>query len=138
MRNFASEPRLSGDWPDSTPPGLVPQIFERFLIVETCTTNAVLLATIFISNPNLGPPEISGGKPMTRNDSHTALTELNTAIADLVAKLGLRRTVLALLRGLLSARPRPPDVADSLSTHLRWDIGLNPDTTPEHRDPRLM
>lgn len=75
---------------------------------------------------------------MTRNDSHIALTELNTAIADLVAKLGLRRTVLALLRGLLSARPRPPDVADSLSTHLRRDIGLNPDTTPEHRDPRLM
>ncbi|SHG77276.1 hypothetical protein SAMN04488044_1249 [Cognatishimia maritima] len=74
---------------------------------------------------------------MTRNDSHHALIELDIKIADLVAKLGVRRTAIALLRGLLAARPRPPDVADSLSPHVKRDIGLPPDGYARHRDHRF-
>ena len=74
---------------------------------------------------------------MTRNDSHLALIELDIKIADLVAKLGVRRTAFALLRGLLSARPRPPDVADSLSAHVKRDIGLPPDAHDRYRDHRF-
>ncbi|QDI77141.1 MULTISPECIES: hypothetical protein [Leisingera] len=65
---------------------------------------------------------------MTRTDIPAPIQDPQAALAQILADLGLRRTVAAIVRHLLSAQ-RPPRKAGRtlpLSNYIRQDIGLPP------------
>lgn len=65
---------------------------------------------------------------MTRTDIPTPIQDPQAALAQILADLGLRRTVAAIIRQLLSPQ-RPPHKSGPalpLSNHIRRDIGLPP------------
>ena len=65
---------------------------------------------------------------MTRTELHTPIRDPHAALAQILASLGLRRTLTAVLRLVIAAHspPRKPARPQALSNHMRRDIGLPP------------
>ncbi|MGR3760681.1 hypothetical protein ACUXV3_11215 [Roseobacteraceae bacterium NS-SX3] len=65
---------------------------------------------------------------MTRSDFHTASHDPHAALAQILADLGLRRTLAAIIRLLIAAHSPPHKAGRTapLSNHMRRDIGLPP------------
>ncbi|UWQ79785.1 hypothetical protein K3725_01895 [Leisingera sp. S132] len=65
---------------------------------------------------------------MTRTDFRSPVHDHQAVLAQILADLGLRRTLIALLRQMFAAQspPRRPDRTPPLSNHMRRDIGLPP------------
>ncbi|KIC11652.1 hypothetical protein RA19_06430 [Leisingera sp. ANG-M1] len=65
---------------------------------------------------------------MTRTEFTTPIRDPHAALAQILADLGLRRTLTAILRQILAAHSPPRKAArtQALSNHMRRDIGLAP------------
>ncbi|KIC15181.1 hypothetical protein [Leisingera sp. ANG-Vp] len=65
---------------------------------------------------------------MTRTDLHAPIRDPHAALAQILASLGLRRTLMAILRQIIAAHSPPRDAGRTspLNNHMRRDIGLPP------------
>ena len=60
---------------------------------------------------------------MTNSDSNSHLSNLHGEIAEIIAKFGVIKTLMAVILHLATPKPRPPD-ASQLPDYLKKDVGI--------------